>query len=434
MFRSFLIFTFVLVGVLSTACSPHVMPVQPSKPLAVLPTPPLKKPITIPQKTPVIPVKVQAEPLASPFFEGLRDDDLAWVQAQVKPSVLRHWHIVAQRSVWVRERILKGLEDAGAPQDLQVIPIVESAYQPYALSRTGAMGLWQLMPKTAQGLGIYKMKNGDGRRHVEMSTTAAAQYLMTQRKRFGNWPLAFAAYNMGPHGLATRLKKTPWQLSDGVRHMPVPKETRNYVIRILGVTALLHAHVLTFPKAIHTVKVTLHSPVDMTILEKKLNLPKDYLFKLNPQLHYSQYFHGSVSIHVPHDLQHKIQMVQKQYHPQYIHVRIRSGDSLWRLAKHYDTSISHLKALNPRLPKVLQLGHRIKVPAHGYGRATARLNPLLSGGRRIHYKVRKGDSLWSISRRFGTTTHAISRSNQLSKHHILRPGDTLWILARIRSS
>ncbi|MDQ6973569.1 MAG: LysM peptidoglycan-binding domain-containing protein, partial [Mariprofundaceae bacterium] len=134
------------------------------------------------------------------------------------------------------------------------------------------------------------------------------------------------------------------------------------------------------------------------------------------------------------DLQHKIQVMQTQYHPQYIHVRIRSGDSLWRLAKHYHTSISHLKTLNPHLSKVLHLGHRIKVPAHGYGRATERLNPLLSAGRRIHYKVRQGDSLWRIARRFGTTTHAIARANQLPKHHILRPGDTLWILARSRSS
>ncbi|MDQ6994623.1 MAG: LysM peptidoglycan-binding domain-containing protein, partial [Mariprofundaceae bacterium] len=214
----------------------------------------------------------------------------------------------------------------------------------------------------------------------------------------------------------------------------VPNETRNYVIRILGVTALLHLHILRFPKEIHTIKVTLNAPVDISILEKKLALPKNYLFKLNPQLHYSQYFHGSVTLHIPLHLQDRLLKVQQQYRPHYIHVRIRSGDSLWRLAKHYHTTITHLKHLNPHLAKTLHLGHRIKVPAHGYGRATARLNPLLSGGRRIHYKVRKGDSLWSISRRFGTSTHAISRSNQLSKHHILRPGDTLWILARIRSS
>ncbi|MDQ6974028.1 MAG: lytic transglycosylase domain-containing protein, partial [Mariprofundaceae bacterium] len=263
MFRYIFIFTVVLIGGVNTACSPRMIPVQPAKPQAKLLEQPLKKP-SIPHTTPLLPVKVQASThaskplLPSPFFIGLRASDLAWVQAQVKPSVSRHWHVLAQRSIWVRERILKGLKDARAPQDLQVVPIVESAYQPYALSRTGAMGLWQLMPKTAQGLGIYKMRNGDGRRHVEISTAAAAQYLMTQYKRFGNWPLAFAAYNMGPYGLSKRLKKTPWQLSDGIRQMPVPKETRNYVIRILGVTALLHLHVLTFPKAIHTVKVTLN--------------------------------------------------------------------------------------------------------------------------------------------------------------------------------
>lgn len=372
--------------------------------------------------------------LSSPFFSGVRSDDLAWAEAQVKASLLRHWHVLAERSRWVRERVLKGLEDAGAPLDLQVIPIVESAYQPYALSRTGAMGLWQLMPKTAYGLGVRDTQAGDGRRHVEISTRAAAQYLMQQRKKFGNWVLAFAAYNMGPYGLAKRLKKSPWQLSDGIRTMPVPRETRNYVMRILGVTALLHLHVVAFPQEMRTTKVTLLPPIDIRVLEKRLKLSRHDLFRLNPQLHYSQYFQHAVSIHVPNTLLDQLQYGSEQQQPHDIYMRIRSGDSLWQLARTYHTTTKHIKALNPHLSKILHIGQRIKVPAHGYARATASVNPLLSKGRRIRYKVRKGDSLWSISHRFGTTTHAISRSNQLSKKHIIRPGDTLWILARIRSS
>jgi len=391
-------------------------------------------PVHTPPSTPPQSVANIEYHLSSPFFEGVRMDDLAWAQAQVKPSLLRHWATMGRRSAWVRERVQKGLEDAGAPQDLQVIPIVESAYQPYALSRTGAMGLWQLMPGTAEVLGVHNTHGSDGRRHVAKSTRAAAEYLMQQRKQFGNWVLAFAAYNMGPYGLARRLKESPWQLSDGIRTLPVPEETRAYVARILGVTALLHLHILTFPQEIETTKVTLQPPVDILALEKQLKLSRHALFRLNPQLHYSQYFQRAVTIHVPNTLLDELPSASQQIQPHYIHVRVRSGDSLWQLAHTYQTSTSRLKALNPDLPKTLQIGQPIKVPAHGYARATQRLNPLLSHGRRIHYKVRKGDSLWSIAQRFGISIHAITRSNSLSNEHTLRPGDTLWILARTRSS
>jgi len=274
----------------STALSPQVKPVPHTISPKSLPKQEKAQFVTPPQS------KIQASYiLSSPFFEGVRADDLAWAQAQLKPSILKHWHIMGERSIWVRERVLKGLDDAGAPHDLQVIPIVESAYKPYALSSRGAMGLWQLMPKTAYGLGVRSTQQSDGRRHVEQSTRAAAHYLMQQRQRFGNWVLAFAAYNMGPNGLAKRLKRTPWQLSDGIRNLPAPQETKTYVARILGVTALLHLHVLTFPQEIQTTQVTLSAPIDIQALEKNLKLPKNTLFRLNPQLHYSQYFRHSIT-------------------------------------------------------------------------------------------------------------------------------------------
>jgi len=441
MLRFFFILSGVLMGLLLVACQ-HPIYTTALPPQMLMPQPDVQNdgaevPVSQLHSRDIALAENTVKPsyhLSSPFFLGVRADDLAWAQAQAKPSLLKHWHIMGERSTWVRERVLKGLDDANAPHDLQVIPIVESAYKPYALSRTGAMGLWQLMPQTAHGLGVRNTRGSDGRRHVEISTRAAAQYLMQQRQKFGNWVLAFAAYNMGPYGLARRLKKTPWKLSDGIRNLPVPNETQAYVARILGVTALLHLHVLSFPRELETSKVTLQPPIDIRILEKNLKLSKNTLFRLNPQLHYSQYFRQPISIHIPNTLLESLPEASKQQRPHYIHVRIRSGDSLWQLARTYHTSTNRLKSLNPKLSKTLHIGQRIKVPAHGYGRATANLNPLLSQGRRIRYKVRKGDSLWSISHRFGTTTHAIARSNQLSKKHVIRPGDTLWILARIRSS
>ncbi|MDQ6967846.1 MAG: transglycosylase SLT domain-containing protein [Mariprofundaceae bacterium] len=365
------------------------------------------------------------------FLQGLLPQDIARAQASAKKHILPHWPRIMKRSAFVRQRLIKILKSMDAPLALQYIPIVESGYQPYALSRTGAMGLWQLMPGTAQSLGIKKNPYRDGRRDVEASTRAAVTYLQTQHKRFGNWPLAFAAYNMGPYGLAKRLKKTPWTLDDGLENMPVPLETRNYVRQIIGLTALFHMQTIRFPEAIKTQAITLSAPVDLKQLASSSKLPDLLLFQLNPGLHYSQYLQHNITIHAPEENLLSLQEQQNFHRPKYIKIKVRSGDSLWKLAHQHHTNIAHLHKLNTKLPHTLKIGMFITVPAYSFARARAANNPLLSQGRRIRYKVHKGDSLWTISRRFGTSTHAISRANQLSKNAIIRPGDRLWILARI---
>jgi len=368
------------------------------------------------------------------ILQGIRPDDIARAQASAKQYVLPHWPRIVERSALVRERIKIVIDDMQAPIALQLIPVVESGYRPYALSPTGAMGLWQLMPLTARSLGIKKQSSMDGRRHVEDSTRAAITYLQQQYERFGNWPLAFAAYNMGPNGLSRRLAKTPWKLEDGLNNMPAPAVTRTYVQHIIGLTALLDMHVIEFPESIKTRIITMQAPVDIKQLEIQAQLEPDSLFQLNPALQYSQYLNHDVTLHVPENIADELLSLNQQQQPKFITIRLQSGDSLWQLARHYHTTVRHLHSLNPNLPKKLKIGSTLIVPAHSMARATARLNPLLSQGRRIRYKVRKGDSLWTISKRFGTTSLAIARANQLSTHALIRPGDTLWILARIQPS
>jgi len=405
-------------------------------------TQPLKTPISPPHSNPEKSSHSQTEQFENipkniilttqdVFLRGLLAQDIARAQASAKKHILPHWPRIMKRSTFVRQRLIDTIKSMNAPLSLQFIPIVESGYQPYALSRTGAMGLWQLMPGTAKHLGIKKDPYKDGRRNVERSTRAAVTYLQTQYKRFGNWPLAFAAYNMGPYGLSKRLKKQAWTLHDGIENMPVPIETRNYVRQIIGLTALFNMQTISFPDPIPTQAITLSAPVDLKQLTHSSMLPSLLLFKLNPGLHYSQYLRHDITIHAPEKNLSRLQKQQAFHRPKNIQIKVRSGDSLWKLAYQHRTSVAHLHTLNPKLTHTLKIGSSVTVPAYSFARATAANNPLLSQGRRIRYKVHKGDSLWSISRRFRTSTHAIARANQLSKHSIIRPGDRLWILARI---
>jgi len=376
----------------------------------------------------------QYYPGSNELFRGVLLTDLAASQAEVKKHVLPHWSKIAERSRLVRQRMLPVLKEMQAPTGLQAVPVIESGYNPYALSYAGAMGLWQLMPRTARGLGVKNNRGQNGRRGIESSTRAAVNYLMTMEKRFGNWPLAFAAYHLGPTAVKKRLRKMPWQPEDGLRNMPVPSVTRAYVRHVLGFAVLLHMGTVKFPDPYPLRAVKLMPPVDLTQLASVSGIDKNELFRLNPALDHAQYLNHELLLHLPEKDAPALLLKLEEIGPKYVHVAIHSGDSLWSLARRHHTSISHLRRLNPKLRSILSIGKTVKVPANQLARAKPSPNPLLSQGRRIRYKVRSGDSLWMIAQRFGTTPRDIARSNQISQNKLIRPGDTLWILARIRPS
>ena len=216
--------------------------------------------------------------------------------------------------------------------------------------------------------------------------------------------------------------------------MPVPSITKAYVRHVIGFAALLHMQTLKFPEPYPTQALKLLPPADLKQLASLSGISHDTLFKFNPGLDYAQYLKQGILIHVPEqnlpELQDKIEATG----PKYVDVVITHGDSLWSLSRRHHTSIRHLRSLNPGVGNLLTIGKTLKAPANQLARAKPTPNPLLNKGRRIRYKVRSGDSLWVIAKRFGTTSRAIARSNQISQNKLIRPGDTLWILARIRPS
>lgn len=381
-------------------------------------------------------VAAEAKTKAAPsvLLAGLPAEDIARIQAEAKALFARHWPVVAERSRYVRARIRESFEELAVPAALEVLPVVESGYNPYALSPAGAMGLWQLMPGTARGLGIRKPRHLDGRRHVTTSTRAALEYLLGLQQRFGNWPLALAAYHLGPAAVARRLEKQPWQPQDGLDALPLPGVTRAYVRHVLGLAALYHMGVFTLPEPVPTRILKVKGPIDLKRLASSAGMSKQDLFHLNPGLQYSQYLHESIELHVPETHYERFREMLAEAAPELIRITVRSGDSLWTLARAYGTSIDHLRRINPNVHSHLRAGQTLMVPASKLVHARPSPNPLLSQGRRILYKVRTGDNLWTIAKKFGTTPRSIVRANRLNDPSLLRPGDTLWILARIRPS
>jgi len=369
-----------------------------------------------------------------PLLAGISEKDINNAKRLARINYRRSWKIIEQRSRFVRSRLLETLGSMHAPASLQVIPVVESTYNPYALSHTGAVGLWQLMPATARSLGIRSGSHLDGRRAITASTSGAVNYLQQLHQRFNSWPLAIAAYNIGPNALARRLKKHAWTQADSLERMPIPAATRLYVQHIIGLIALLHDQSFSFPEPYKTRALALKAPVDIHLLAQISGMEENDIFRFNPCLNRAQYLHQIVTIHVPESRYDTIRSKLDLAGPKFIHIKVRKGDSLWGIAQSNHTSIATLKELNRNIGKYLHIGQALKVPANHLTRASASANPLIPTNRRIRYRVRSGDSLWRIANRFGTTPRAIARSNRISTKRMIRAGDRLWVYARERPS
>ncbi len=195
------------------------------------------------------------------------------------------------RSGRYREMILRVLAEEGVPQDLIYLAQAESGFHPVAVSRAGARGMWQFMASRARGYGLQRNWWVDERQDPEKATRAAARHLKDLYKQFGDWYLAMAAYNSGPGTVQQAVQRTGyadfWQL---YRRNVLPRETKNYVPIILAVILMtknpgqygLDKLELDRPEEVD--RVLLDYPVDLRLVAECVDTSVDKLQELNPSL------------------------------------------------------------------------------------------------------------------------------------------------------
>jgi membrane-bound lytic murein transglycosylase D len=341
--------------------------------------------------------------------------------------------------------IVAEVEARGMPLELALLPVVESAFEPYAYSRARASGLWQFIPGTGSRFGLKQNWWYDGRRDVVESTRAALDYLQFLHDQFdGDWKLAVAAYNCGEAAVARAVRNNIaagkpidfWSLK-------LPAETRAYVPKLIAMKRLVsdpEAHGLTFsaiPNQPYFERVWTLGQIDLRVAAEISGLKYEELYELNPAFHrWATDPTGPHFLLVPAEtadaFRENVALLTEDQRMKVTRHFVAKGDSVSSVARKYNTTIQVVRELNQLPTGPLTVGTELRVPVEVVTlppkvlRAAALVD---NGGRRnrphMHVVVRQGDSLWRIARRHGMDVNTLAMMNGMQPGDKLRTGQRL---------
>lgn len=337
------------------------------------------------------------------------------------------------------------LEREGLPSSLRYLPIIESGYDPVAVSRASAVGLWQLMTLTARGLGLEVTPLVDERRDPIESTRAAIRFLQELHARFDSWFLALAAYNGGPSRLDRLLQRhaSDVALSDSLYFVVqpyLPAETRVFVAKLFaGAQAAMEPNRFRLDSAVEKQvyefdEVTVPDATSMDVVAKAAGVDEREVLALNPHIVRRVTPRGrEFVLRVPAGSAERFRsayaLVPADERITVTDHVVARGETLWGISRQYGVSLSALEAANPRVEaRRLRPGHLLLVPifpsAVGQGRASEASEPAAT----VHV-VRRGETLWELARRYHLQVEDLRRWNDL-EGDLLRPGQRLRLGAR----
>ncbi len=332
-----------------------------------------------------------------------------------------------RRSGQYRQHIVAALEEAGLPEELSWLPLIESGFKVRALSRSRALGLWQFIPSTGYKFGLKRDKLIDERMDPIKSTRAAIDYLKELHAIFGDWTTVLAAYNCGEGRVLNVIRRQNVNYLDNFWDLyeRLPRETARYVPRFLATLHILdnpekygmNLSDLDMPQQYET--VTIAKQVHLKDVARSIAVEENSLSELNPELRYKISPEDSYPLKVPpyksSILLTQLDEIPVSTPPQraYVYHRVRSGQTLSLIAKRYRTSVSMIMRANDlRRSNYIVAGRLLKIPQRGYRYNPPKV-PMPKYGRSVVHTVKKGDSLWTIAKQYGTTTKNIQKLNHL---------------------
>jgi membrane-bound lytic murein transglycosylase D len=335
------------------------------------------------------------------------------------------------------------------PAEIVLLPIVESAFQPFAYSHGRAAGLWQFIPGTGRRFGLKMSWWYDGRRDVAESTRAAYDYFDYLTRLFDdNWMHALASYNSGEGTVRRAIKKNRkkgkktdyWSLD-------LPRETEGYVPKLLAIAAIIdepHKYGIELDPVENKpflTTVDVGSQIDMDLAAELAELSLEEIYLYNPAFNrWATDPKGPHKLLVPIE---KAEVFTKNlaHYPENERIkwkryRVKSGEVLGTIAEKHHTSVSLIKQVNRIRGNTIRVGQKLIIPVarkklYRYSMSSSqRLSKIKNtkrSGERIDYLVAEGDTLWGISQQFKVSVAQIASWNGMAPRDTLRPGSKLVI-------
>jgi len=346
--------------------------------------------------------------------------------------------------------IAEEIEKRNLPGEFAYLPIVESAFDPFAYSHMNAAGAWQFIASTGKNYGLQQNWWYDGRRDMYAATQAALDYLRYLGDLFDeNWLLALASYNSG-EGRVSRLvkrqqaKNKPAEFWD----LKLPRETRGYIPKMLGLHCLFkypERYDFALPDIPNTPQVAIidtGTQTDLVLAAQLADIPIQQLYSLNPG--YSRWAtapEGPHRIVLPRlnaeDMTVRMGNLAPGALMRWDFVSVVSGDTLSGLARRHNIPVEVIRTTNKLKSDTLQIDQRLRLPREGidnldplYAAAAAELQKLqnkLVAPTRINHRIRSGESLSTIAQRYRVRVADIQRWNGISNPGKIRAGKTLKI-------
>lgn len=356
---------------------------------------------------------------------------------------------VVERAQPYMHYIVNQLDAHNIPLEIALLPIVESAFQPFAYSHGRASGIWQFIPSTGRRYGLKQNWWYDGRRDVVASTQAAIKLLTNLHNEFhGDWLLALAAYNSGGGIVEHAIRKNERRhRPTGFFSLDLPPETRYYVPKLLALKEIINdpsrynIHLARIDDVPYFKRIKLNSQIDLALAAKMADINLKELYELNPAYNrWATSPNGPNYLLIPVDnaqtFEQNLAKYPKDERIKWVRHRIRRGETISQIAMAYHTSINVIRRVNHMHSNRLRAGHDLTIPVASKrlssytlsaSQRRRRLQDTPRRGIKITHIVKTGDTLWDLAQRHRVGVRQLAKWNGMAPRDPLVPGQTLVI-------
>lgn len=384
------------------------------------------------------------------------------LEAMESPLVLENEQWYANRPDYIKRFVDRGsrylhyiveqVEKRGMPTEIALLPVVESAFTPRAMSRSKASGIWQFIPKTGKNFGLTQDWWRDNRNDIVAATDAALNYLQKLYDQFGSWELALAAYNCGEgcvgRAIAANQRKG---LATDYLSLSLPPETRNYVPKLVAVKNIVLSpntygvELDSVPDKPYFTTVAAPSKIDVKVAARLAGMSEEEFIALNPAHTRPVAVSATGTLVVPVDKAEEFKENLENYDKPLVTwatYTAKRGESLDAIARRHGVNVAQLKSVNEpfkldRKGRLLKAGPVLvpmKAGKPGSNTRLASVNvptaSVAAAPRAVHaagrfHVVKSGDTLFNIAQHYGSNVDALRSANRLGAHAAIQPGQRL---------